>query len=257
MSAYAILGATGSTGSSILQLLSASPDNKIHVLVRSKSKLKKVAPSSLENPNIKVFEGSISDHETLAQCLTGTKAVFLTVAITDNKPSCTISQDTAHAVVNALKSIKNNKSNFKAPRLIVLSSSSLDDKFWDDTPPIVHSIIWKCNSNIYTDLAKAEAYLREQEDWLSCTFMMPGAISFDVQRGHELSASKLQNFVSFLDVAAGMIEIADEENGRWEGQNVSVVLKGGQRGRFEWWAPVMLSKGLVLHFFPSMYNYIP
>ena len=159
--------------------------------------------------------------------------------------------------MTALKAIRETSPNFKAPRLIVLSSGSLDDKFWDETPTLIHNIIWRCNSNIYTDLARAQAYLREQEDWLSSSFMMPGAISFDIQRGHDLSASKLQNFVSFLDVAAGMIEIADEESGRWEGKNVSAVLEGGQTGKFEWWAPVMLSKGLVLHFFPWLYNYIP
>lgn len=257
MSSYAILGATDSTGSSILQLLSASPDAKIHVLVRSRSKLHNIAPSSLENPNIKIFEGSISDTETLTRCLTGTKATFLTVAITTNMPGCTIAQDTAHAVIDALKTIRKGDRAFKAPRLVVLSSSSVDDQFWIDTPSFVHSLIWKCNSNIYTDLAKAETFLREQDDWLSSTFMMPGAISNDVQRWHELSATKLQNFVSFLDVAAGMIEIADEKSGRWDGQNVSVVLKEGQRGKCEWWAPVMLGRGLLVHFFPWLYNYIP
>jgi uncharacterized protein YbjT (DUF2867 family) len=90
MSAYPILGGTGSTGSSTLQLLSASPKNTINVLVRSKPKLHKIAPSSSNNPNIAIFEGSISDTEVLANCLTGTKAVFLTVAVVDNVPGTTI-----------------------------------------------------------------------------------------------------------------------------------------------------------------------
>jgi nucleoside-diphosphate-sugar epimerase len=257
MSTYAILGGTGSTGSSILQLLSASPKNTINVLVRSKAKLQKVAPSSSENPNIKVFQGSISDTDTLAQCLTGTKAVFLTVAVVDNIPGNTIAADTAHAVVAALKTIRKQDPHFKAPRLIVLSSASVEDKFWTDTPAWVHSMIYSAMCNVYDDLKIAEAYLRTQEDWLTSTFVMPGGIVHDVQKGHELSTSKQQTFVSFLDVAAAMIEVADEEGERWDGASVSLVLKGGQRARIEWWAPLILGKGLVLSYFPWLYNYLP
>ena len=257
MSAYAILGATGSTGSSILQLLSASPKNEINVLVRSKSKLQKIAPSSVDNPNITVFEGSISDIDTLSKCLTGTKAVFLTVAVAENQPGCTIAQDTARAVVEALSTLRKRSPNFKAPRLIVLSSASLDDKFWEDTPAFVHNTLWNCVSNVYTDLQKAEAYLRTQEDWLSSTFVMPGGISHDVQKGHVLSTTSQQTFVSFLDVAGAMIEVADEVGDRWDGQHVSLVLKNGQKAKPEWWAPVVLLKGLLAHYFPWTYNYIP
>jgi putative NADH-flavin reductase len=256
MSAYAILGATGSTGSSILRLLSASPENKIHVLVRSKAKLQKIAPISIDNPNIAIFEGSISDHDVLQQCLAGTKAAFLCVAAVENIPGCSIAQDTAHAVVDALSTLRKDSPNFKSPRLIVLSSSSVDDKFWADTPAFLHNLLWTALSFLYTDLAKQERYLRSQEDWLSFTFMMPGGISHDVQREHELSVTKQKTFVSFLDVAAGMIELADEESGRWEGQNVSVILKGGQSAKFEWMAPLGLFKGLTVHFFPWAYNYI-
>jgi putative NADH-flavin reductase len=257
MSAYAILGGTGSTGSSILRLLSASPKNKINVLVRSKSKLQNVAPSSTNNPNINIFEGSISDIDALAKCLTNTKAVFLTVATNDNVPNCTIAQDTAHAVVTALTRLKKASPNFKAPRLIVLSSATLDDKFWTNTPAFIHNMLYTAMSNLYTDLAKAEAFLRTQEDWLTSSFVMPGGIVQDVQKGHVLSTSQQQSFVSYLDVAAAMIEVADEEGERWNGAHVSLVLKEGQKARFEWWAPVVLGKGLVLSFFPWMYNYLP
>lgn len=252
MSSYAILGATGSTGSSILQLLSSSSNNNINVLVRSSSKLRQVAPFSTNNPKINVFEADISDIDTLSQCLTGTKAVFLTVAIVDNKPGCTIADDTAHAVVKALNMIKKSHSNFKPPRLVVLSSASVDDKFWTNSPSFIHSMIYAAMSNIYGDLAKSEAYLRTQDDWLQSTFVMPGGIVHDVQRGHELSTTTQQTFVSFLDVAAAMIEVADEVGDRWDGQRVSVVLKSGQKARFEWFAPVVLAKGLLINFFPWM-----
>jgi uncharacterized protein YbjT (DUF2867 family) len=141
MSRYAILGATGRTGSSILKLLKASPTAKIKVLVRSKAKLEKVVPESTSNPNISIFESSISEISTLSQCLTNTKAVFLTVAVVGNVPETTIAQETAHAVVQALTRLKEKNVTFKPPRLIVLSSASIDNKVWTTTPAIVHNIL--------------------------------------------------------------------------------------------------------------------
>ncbi|CAO2650097.1 Nn.00g013890.m01.CDS01 [Neocucurbitaria sp. VM-36] len=257
MSAYAILGATGNTGLSLLQLLGASPNNTIHVLVRSRAKLENLYPSLSSNSNIKVFESSISDTDTLSNCLANTKAVFLTVAVTENIPGCTISQDTAHAIVSALQKLKAEEQAFKPPRLIILSSASCDDKFWIGVPSLVHSFMWAANANIYTDLVKAEAYLREQEDWLSSTFVMPGGLTHDVQKGHELSTREQQTFISFLDLAAGMIEVADAESGKWDMAHVSVVLKGGQKGRFEWRAPPVLMKGFLCYWFPWLYRYLP
>jgi putative NADH-flavin reductase len=257
MSAYAILGATGSTGSSILKLLSASPNNKIHVLVRSRAKLEKVCPFASSNPNIKVFEGSISNTDNLAQCLTGVKAVFLTVAVNDNIPGCSIAQDTAHAVVTALTKLKDENANFKPPRLVVLSSSSVDDKFWNGIPTFVHRTLFKALYYLYTDLQKAQVYLESQDDWLSSTFIAPGGISHDVQRGHALSESEQQTFISFLDVAAGMIEVADEESGRWDGKLVCIVGSSGVKAKLAWENPPILLKGLLVYWMPWMYAYLP
>ena len=69
--------------------------------------------------------------------------------------------------------------------------------------------------------------------------MMPGGLSHDVQQGHELSEEKQQTFISFLDLAAGMVEVADAD-ARWDGKHVSVVLKGGRKAKIEYWAPVIL-----------------
>jgi putative NADH-flavin reductase len=256
MSAYAILGATGQTGGSILQLLGDSPKNKINVLVRSRSKLERSYPPLSSNNNIQVFQGNISDIPTLTQCLKGTKAVFLTVAVTENAPGTSISLDTARAVISGLQTLKAEDPHFKPPRLIILSSASLDDKFWRGVPAFVHNVMYAANSYIYDDLARAETYLRQYEDWLDMTFVMPGGLTHDVQKGHELSAERQQTFISFLDLAAGMVEVADAD-ARWEGKHVSVVLKGGRKARFEWWAPVVLGKGLLCHVCPWLYEWLP
>jgi putative NADH-flavin reductase len=254
MSAYAILGATGQVSGSILQLLGKSPNNKIIVLVRSRSKLEKNYPSLSSNKNIQVFQGSITDIPTLTKCITDTKAVFLTVAVNENTPGCNISLETTYAVVKALYTLRENQPAFKPPRLIILSSASLDKKFSDDALAIVqkfaHNLIYAANSYIYDDLAHAESYLRKHEDWLSMTFVMPGEWTHDVQQGHELNLEKAQTFISFLYLAGGMIEVADAESGRWERKNVSVVLKGGRKVRFEWWAPIILGRNLLYHFCP-------
>jgi hypothetical protein len=182
--------------------------------------------------------------------------VFLTVAVVDNVPGTTIAQDTAHAVVDALNILKKRDPHFKPPHLVVLSSASLDDKFWTTTPAFVHHLLYAAMCNVYNDLKAAEAYLRAQDDWLACTFVMPGGISHDVQRGHELSTSEQQTFVSFLDVAAAMIEVADA-GGRWDRENVSLVLSGRQKAKVEWWAPVVLGKGLLMGVWPWMYKWLP
>lgn len=256
MSAYAILGATGSMGSSILQLLSAAPNNKIHVLVRSRAKLEKLIPSVSSNPNIKIFEGSISNAENLAQCLRGVKAVFLTVAVVKNIPGCSIAQDTARAVVTALTQLKDEDPTFRSPRLVVLSSASVDDKFWNGIPAFVHHTLFAAMYYVYTDLQKAQSFLQTQDNWISSTFITPGGISHDVQRGHTLSESEQQTFISFLDVAAGMIEVADEESGRWDGKLVCVVGSSGVKARIPWSAPLELVKGLVWYWCPWMYAYL-
>jgi hypothetical protein len=85
---------------------------------------------------------------------------------------------------------------------------------------------------------------------------MPGGLCKDEATGHELSTSKQQTFISFTDLAAAMIETADEGSDRWNGARVSVVLKNGQKAKFEWWAGVVLFKGMLCHLFPWMYPYL-
>jgi putative NADH-flavin reductase len=260
MSTYAILGATGSTGQSLLTLLSASPNNNntINLLVRSRSKLQNLSPDALTNPSIKVFEGSISDIPTLTSCLANTTAVFLAVASNSNIPGCTIARDTARSVIAALENLKlQNTGTWKAPRLIVLSAAAIEPAFWPNPACIQRKLLYLALSNLYADLEKARAFLRSQDSWVSSTFVMPGGIVQDVQAGHELVSDQHQEgWISYLDVAAAMIEVADHEGGRWEGRNVSLVLKIGRKARVEWWAPWILGKGLVLHYFPWVYGWL-
>jgi uncharacterized protein YbjT (DUF2867 family) len=165
MSSYAILGATGNVGLNILQNLSQSPSNTIHAFVRSRSKLERLYPTASTSTNLKIYEGDISNIDSLARCLSGTKAAFLTVAVNDNIPGCSIAYDTACAVLAALENLRDETPGFRPPRLIILSSASLDSKFWNDTPQFVHAMVWRAMSNVYTDLERAEIFWRKQSDW--------------------------------------------------------------------------------------------
>jgi uncharacterized protein YbjT (DUF2867 family) len=142
MPTYAILGATGQVGSSILDALLQSStksnpkdDIKINVFVRSKQKLLSMRPALASHPNISYYEGQLSDAALLASCIHNTRAVFLCIAAQDNVPNCSIAQEQTYAVLSALEENKtknkNNHTNSNAnpptsPKLIILSSASLE-----------------------------------------------------------------------------------------------------------------------------------
>lgn len=155
-------------------------------------------------------------------------------------------------VVSALEKLRRDEPNAKPPRLIVLSSASLSAHLSRSVPRVVHWLLLTCASHVYADLAKAETYLRSQGSWISTTFVKPGGLAHDAQKGHELSTERQVTFLSFLDLAAGMVEIADAEGEGWDGRDVSVV-PTAEDVRIEWWAPYYLFRGLLFHFFPSAY----
>ena len=255
MSSFAILGATGKTGSSLLQLLLGNPDNKLHLYVRSRSKLLKLQPAIEEKSKFTIYEGDLEDVELLGKCIAGTKAVFLAVASSENLPGCTIAVDTANVVVKALKRTQTQDRTSKTPKVIVLSSSSVTDEFWRGVPRIVHNTLFNANYHIYIDLQKAEKHLREQEEWLTSIFVKPGGLVKDVQRGYKLSLEEMHTFMSFLDLAAAMIEVAETDGDRWNMKDVSIIPQTSG-ARFEWKAPYVLSKGLLAYFFPQLYIYV-
>ncbi|KAI9843132.1 MAG: hypothetical protein M1837_006585 [Sclerophora amabilis] len=232
MPSYAVLGATINTGQSLMNVLLQSPDNEIHAYVHSESKLQRMSPDLCGLENVKIYQGSIQNSDVISECIAGTQAVFLAVAMSDNMPGCRVAQDTAQTVLRQPR------------RPPVLRPAALGPRD-----------ALACASNVYKDLLDAEKYLRAREDWISFTFIKPGGLVHDAQKGHELSTEIQQSFLSFLDLAAGMVEVADTEGDRWDMKNVSVPPTAPDV-KFEWWAPVNLVKGLLCHFFPSAYPYL-
>ena len=256
MPSYAVLGATGNTGQALVQVLLQSPVNKIHAYCRSKSKLERVCPAITDNKQVRAFEGSLEDVSLLVDCIRGTRAVFLAVAIIDNMPGCTIAMDTARVVVAALEKLKTESgASAKLPKLLVLSSASLEDSFCGDVPPLVHRVLSAAVSNLYKDLAEAERFLRAEQSWISTTFIKPGGLVHDTQKGHEISMVTAKTPLSFVDLAAGMVEVADSDDGRYDMKSVS-VLPTGKDVSFPWDGVYFVFTGLLYHFLPWTYRYL-
>ena len=143
------------------------------------------------------------------------------------------------------------------PKLILLSSSTVDTKLSHDVPWLLLKVLQYSASNVYHDLMEAEKFLRAQESWLTTIYIKPGALSFDEQRGHGLSLDEADHRpLSYLDLAAGMIDAADDGDGRYDFQNVGVVnLKDG--AIFPAGTPLCIGTGILRHFFPFMHSYLP
>ncbi|KAI0128184.1 putative NAD-dependent epimerase/dehydratase [Hypoxylon sp. NC0597] len=259
MATYAVLGSTGNCGSALIQNLLKSPNNKIHAYCRNKTKLYRLLPETIENKQVEVFEGSITDVKLMAECVRNTRAVFLVVTSNDNLPGCRLSQDLSTTVVEALKVIKEQSGpNLKMPKLVLLSSATIDDYLARKMPGWFRPVMLRAASNIYDDLRVAEEFLRSQSDWVTTIFIKPGGLSVDIARGHQLTLHEEESFISYLDLSAAMIEAAEDGEGAYDGKNVGVV--NGQRGvgaKFPRGTPLCILVGLLRHYFPWMHKYLP
>lgn len=255
VSSYAILGATGNCGTALMELLLNNTDVKIKAYCRNKDKLFRLVPAAANNPRVEVFPGSILDADLLGKAMYGCKAVFLTATTNDNVPGCHISQDLAHTVIKALEQIKSEPNPPPMPRLALLSSATIDP--WISRKnPWVNAIVRRSAWHVYRDLELAEEFLRQHEDWVKCIYIKPGGLSVDIQRGHKLTLDDEESFVSYLDIAAGMIEAVEDPDGKWDNKNVGVVNAGG-KAKFPKGTPKCIICGLLTFYFPFLHPYLP
>ncbi|UZJ53821.1 hypothetical protein CBS101457_003141 [Exobasidium rhododendri] len=256
-SRYAILGATGSTGQRLLELLASSPENDINVFVRSRPKIERLLPKIVEQKNVHIFEGDIQDVDLIRRCISSTSVVFSVVASNTNTPNLSIAQDSARILVEALEAIRRQDCPHEhIPRLLFISSYSVNSSVTAGSNRIGKWLIFKALGNIYGDLIKAEQYLRQKrqdQDWLKVVFVQPGVLSSDpIQRGYRLSTTDAGNgsFLSYTDLAAGMIEIAESGTKYdWEG----VVVIPASSASFDWQAPRNLIHGLMTYFWQCLF----
>jgi putative NADH-flavin reductase len=256
MESYSILGATGNCGSALLTLLIQTTGARIKVYCRNKDKLVRLIPEVANNTRVEIFTGSILDVDLFAKATYGSRAVFLTASTNDNIPGCHISQDLAHTVIKALEQTKSvTGAEATIPKLVLLSSATIDS--WiSRKSPWVNAIVRRSAWHVYRDLELAEEFLRSHESWVSCVYIKPGGLSVDLQRGHRLTLDDEESFVSYLDIAASMIEAADDEEGKWENKNVGVVNANG-KAKFPPGTPRCIALGLLRYYFPFLHEWLP
>lgn len=259
MVAYAVLGSTGNCGTALIENLLQSPQNQVHAYCRNRVKLQRLLPQVVDNKQVQIFQGSIHDVELMADCVRDTKAVFLVVTTNDNIPGCRVSQDSAHSVIQALRKIKAESGpGLKLPKLVLLSSATIDDHLARDMPSWFRPIMLAAASHVYADLRLTERLLRAEADWVSTIFIKPAGLSPDISRGHRLTLDEEESFISYLDLSAGMIEAAGDDEGRYDGRNVCVVnQKRGVGAKFPKGTPMCILMGLLRHFFPWAHPYLP
>lgn len=266
-STYAVLGATGNCGGALVQVLLQLPDTKIHAFCRNKAKLLEKLPEILDNKRVEVFEGGINDVALLTSCIRGCRAVFFVVTMNDNLPRCRVAQDTAYSVVSGLKAIRVEASALtstssepasppKMPKLVVLSSATIDPHLSRKMPWWFRPIMLRAGSYVYEDLRVQERFLRDQQDWISTIFVKPGGLAVGRSRGHKLDFDEQNSFIAYSDLAAAMVEAAEDVDNRYDMKNVSVANIGGS-APFPWGTPMCIVYGLLSHFFPWLHPYLP
>lgn len=252
MPTYAILGSTGSTGQSLLNLLLQSPKNHIHAYARSRAKLERLSPTLAAHENVRIFEGALDNVSLIADCLRGTNVVFVVIGNNVSYPGMRVVEDGAHSVVAALSHLRTQDAAAPLPKILFLTSASVNPRLNRRMPAAMYKLIHTALFHAYTDLHHAEAFLQLQKSWLDVTLIQPPGLTNDVQKGHALSTENAGGFISYMDLAAGMIEVAETEGGDYSWKGVTVV-PTGKDIKFPWDAPVNLSRGLFSYYMPSVY----
>lgn len=265
LNTYAVIGSTGNCGRAIIEVLLNSETARIHAYCRDRGKLRNIFPRIEDNKRVKIFQGALQDIDLFSECINGCKVAFLCVSTNDNIPGCCLSQETAVNVIKALRAIRQqhlhqdnlrNRVIERLPKLILLSSGTIDETFARCVPRLLLPILLRSASHVYHDLEETEKLLRAESDWITSIFVMPGALSVDAQRGHALSLVEQHGTVSYLDLAAAMIEAGDEPTGCYDGKNVSVICTSGE-AKFPSGTLMCILLGLVRHYFPWLHPYLP
>lgn len=208
----ALLGATGHTGRLVLRNLLTSGYNQmeLHIYVRSKEKLIALFPDILSDTRVTIFQGNIQDDGLMQRCLSGVSTIICTLGENENIPGIRVMQDFARSALEALKSLKDNSSHWKLPRLILLSSATWNKRFADSRPAILHWMIRNAFAQSYEDLVKAQELLKASPSLLSMLLVQPNALVDEAASGCEISTDFAYMAVSYEDLADGFVKLASD-----------------------------------------------
>ncbi|KAL4789035.1 hypothetical protein BDV19DRAFT_397541 [Aspergillus venezuelensis] len=234
MSTYAVLGATGATGSSALRhLLHNHPKiGRINVLARSPSKLLQAFPGldRRRSPTIHIYEGNSTNAEALDACLDNASVLFMCVAQNDSPIGTTLVQDTVAAVIEALQRRQGHGQPGKCT-VIQLRSASLNPALAVQVPRLAHRLVSFCLFAGYQDLRRACSLYEEaaRANVLDFVLVDPPTLHHaqgTEPTGHRLIATEKQAIcLSYADLGVALCEIADRAS-EFHGRAVGVTATG-------------------------------
>ncbi len=238
MPTYALLGATGSTGSAILRcLLKQPPKNlNLNIFVRSRPKLLKQFPD-LESTSpfkINIIEGTPDDAPSIQKCLQDVDVMMACIATNESNRSVSLVYDTATAIVTALRAHqKDQNSTYKTPTIIQLRSASLNPVLKAHGPWIGSAMAGFCFHYVYADLERAcnlfASSASESPGLLKYIFVDPPSIhdaDGATPTGYKLILDEAQEpAMSYADLGAAFCEVA-ERRAEFAGKGVGVTATG-------------------------------
>lgn len=246
---WALFGATGATGSSVLRsLLRAPPAGvQLNIQVRSKPKLLTTFPvlekeALAAGLPISIIEGDATDALVLDECLEGAEVIIMCIGQNGSHKGTTLYSDTAAAVVSSLRRLryqhqKLGTDNYRAPTIVQLRSASLNKALARQVPKVVHKMVSFCLHHSYMDLeracnlyAAAAAEKAERgEALLHYVFVDPPTIHDAEGRdrtGYKLIGSeKQETALSYADLGEAMVEVG-QRAAELRGQAVGVSATG-------------------------------
>ena len=252
MTTYALLGATGATGSSVLRCLIADPPPDLHrlnILVRSKDKLLQAFPHILSSHTSKlqihIFEGNSTSATDLIPCLTNPSTIFMCIGQNGSFPGTVLLTSTVTATITALTQLRKQQDSeektpsYRPPTILHLRSASLNPPLAAQAPLLVHKTVLFCLHHAYVDLRRACALYPPAADagLLNYVFIDPPTIHDPrgvTPTGHALlltGREKQAPTLSYADLGAAMCEVAQRAT-ELGGKAVGVTATG--RVREEW-----------------------
>jgi hypothetical protein len=245
MPTYAILGATGQTGSEIVTLLLPTT-NHLNIYVRSKAKLISQFPEIDSAQNVTLFVGELHNTTVLNECIADADVILSTVAQNRNEPGCSIAQRSAFAIIQALEQ---KRSSGTCPTVVFLASGAIDTNNPNRNDLSYRFIHWGLH-HIYDDL-EAAVRLFQVNPWIPLIIACPGGLIHQ-QTPHSVELTtditKASPFQSYVDLAKGMIEMGEQVE-RLNGKYVSMTVN---EGRTIGGNPAALLKYLLPNFLASV-----
>lgn len=222
---YAILGATGQTGSEIVRHLLDDPTSHLNIYARSASRLETMHPGLTNLPNVSLFIGQLDDKQLMASCLAKADVVLSAVAQNRNEPGCSIAQRTALAIIEALDGLRT--SNRPIPTVVFLASGGVDPVSTAKSHVVMRKVMHWVLYHVYTDLERSIELFRENP-WVPLVIAAAGGLVHSTSHTIELTNDiiRISQLLSYSDLAQGMIRMGNEGE-KWNGQFVGIIANEG------------------------------